>query len=144
MISSINVIFALIVSLGAGLVAQLLKIFWIKEKNLLKILTITGGMPSTHSAILISFTLIIYFLEGITTTFALAVLMSLIIVRDAVGVRYAVGQNAIILKKMNSKNKPLADKVVLTKGHTIKEVSVGGLIGVIVSIITYLLILRLF
>jgi len=98
-------------------------------------ITRSGGMPSGHAA---SFTGATYAIGGIegfdTAVFALAVCMTVIIIYDAVNVRFAVGQQGRLLNKMvenhghkNHNETPLK----LVEGHTIPQVIIGILIGLL-------------
>lgn len=101
----------------------------------------TGGMPSAHSAgaaALASSTGINYgFDSGL---FAIAFLFALVTIVDAQGVRRAAGKQAEILNKMledsyqhTEGEKP--DRLKELLGHTPKQVFIGALIGIVVSII---------
>ena len=60
----------------------------------------TGGMPSSHTATVSAMTASIYFIEGFSNLFFISLIMSSIIVSDAVGVRRAAGKQAYVLNKM--------------------------------------------
>ena len=106
----------------------------------------SGGMPSGHSASFIAATTTIGFLRGFTSVeCALSLCTSLIIIYDAVNVRYAVGEHGKLLNEIarsdgNAKTKPQK----LVEGHTIPQVIVGCLIGVAVGILAYLLYREVF
>lgn len=101
----------------------------------------SGGMPSGHSASFIAATTTIGFLRGFTSIeCALSLCMSLIIIYDAVNVRYAVGEQGKLLNEIarsdgNAKTKPQK----LVEGHTVPQVVVGSIIGVVIGIIAYVL-----
>ena len=55
----------------------------------------TGGMPSSHAAVVTSMTISVAFNEGIgSNLFAVSLLIALVVMRDAMGVRRAVGLQA--------------------------------------------------
>ena len=99
-------------------------------------MTKSGGMPSGHTASFVAFDTALGLTYGFDTpVFALAVCMTIIIVYDAVNVRYAVGEhgrllNAIAVSDNNEKTKP--QKIV--EGHTIPQVIVGAILGVVLGI----------
>lgn len=101
----------------------------------------SGGMPSGHSASFIGATTTIGFLRGFTSIeCALALCMSLIIIYDAVNVRYAVGEQGKLLNEIarsdgNAKTKPQK----LVEGHTVPQVIVGSIIGVGIGTLAYFL-----
>lgn len=90
-----------------------------------------GGMPSTHATIIGSSLSGIFLVQGLSMLFVLACAVGLIILRDAFGVRYAVGENAKVLKRIAGA-KHVGD-VVIDEGHTPVQILVGFLLGVFVS-----------
>ena len=102
-------------------------------------MTRSGGMPSGHSASFIGATTIIGFIRGFTSVeCAIALCMSIIIIYDAVNVRYAVGEQGKLLNEIarsdgNAKTKPQK----LVEGHTIPQVIVGSIIGIVVGAVVY-------
>ena len=101
----------------------------------------SGGMPSGHSASFIGATTTIGFLRGFTSVeCALALCMSLIIIYDAVNVRYAVGEQGKLLNEIarsdgNDRTKPQK----LVEGHTVPQVIVGSIIGAAVGVVAFVL-----
>lgn len=97
----------------------------------------SGGMPSGHSASFVAVTTYLGFLEGFDSSiFALAVCMTIIIIYDAVNVRRSVGEHGRFLNSevaIKNGKKPL--KVV--EGHTVPQVIIGGIIGVLVGSMVY-------
>ena len=93
----------------------------------------SGGMPSGHSA---SFTALAVYLgcwQGFDSgVFALAVGTWIIILYDAVHVRYAVGEQGKALNGLLKKNGEA--ELPIVEGHTVPQVAVGVLIGVIVGV----------
>ncbi len=96
----------------------------------------TGGMPSGHSAIVSSLASSIYLSEGFSTLFVLSLVFALIVVRDSFGVRYSVGEQALLLKKLASKEH-LRAKIHVILGHTFLQVLAGIILGVVVSLIVF-------
>ena len=100
--------------------------------------TRSGGMPSGHSAAMAALTTYIGWAVGFDSgLFALALAVSLIIIYDAVHVRYAVGEQGKLLNILAQKadQKPLR----VVEGHTIAQACVGVLIGVISGVIMAIL-----
>ena len=61
----------------------------------------SGGMPSSHSALVCSLTTAIGCTEGVSSgLFAVCVVFSLVVMYDAAGVRRAAGQQAKILNRL--------------------------------------------
>lgn len=133
----------IIVPMFVWLGIQIFKTVWdlVKEKkfNFKRILG-AGGMPSSHSAVVCCLSTLIGRNVGFDSAiFGLAVIMSLVVMYDAAGVRRAAGKQAKILNKIV--NTPgLAIETVQEKlqevlGHTPVEVFVGALIGIIIGCI---------
>ena len=133
-----NMNLVLVSSLLSMLFSQIIKVTLqgIKRKKWeFKTLFASGNMPSSHAAMVSALTLSIALTEGIqSTVFAIALVLSLIVIYDASGVRQAVDQQNIILENLSPKNHPR----IKTVGHTHKEVIAGIILGIVIaSIIVY-------
>lgn len=132
----------IVVCMFVWLGIQIFKTLWdlVKEKKLnFKRILGAGGMPSSHSAVVCCLsTLIGRDLGFDSAIFGLSVIMSLVVMYDAAGVRRAAGKQAKILNKIV--NTPgLAIETVQEKlqevlGHTPVEVFVGAVIGIVVGL----------
>src|SRR3990167_546207 len=99
-----NIILLAVILAGFG--SQLLKliIYWFKHKTLSwKDLVVTGGMPSSHSAFVVSLAAIIYLVEGTSTSFAISLVLAMIVLRDAFGVRRTVVEEGLFINKILKK-----------------------------------------
>lgn len=97
-------------------------------------------MPSSHSAIVTSITALIGKYEGVDTPiFALSLIVALVVMYDACGVRRAAGKQAALLNKIvdtpGLTTVQVSEKLVEVLGHTPVQVFVGELIGIIVGVI---------
>lgn len=106
----------------------------------LTILTKSGGMPSGHAALVSSVSWGIGEAYGFSSGhFALASVMSIIVMYDAAGVRQAVGVQAQILNDLlcdlyrGNPVKPVRIREIL--GHTPVEVIAGGFLGITVAML---------
>jgi len=120
----------------AGFGAQVVKLIslWFKHKTLhWKDLLVTGGMPSSHSAFVVSLATIIYLVEGVSTAFAISLVLAFIVVRDAFGVRRTVGEEVVVINQMLKKLK-LHKETHFSMGHTPLQVLVGSLLGFVVAL----------
>ena len=122
-------------------------LFTIKTKKInFKIFTTTGGMPSTHSAAVISLSTIVGILEGFDSIiFALSLGISLIIMYDAAGLRRAAGKTAACLNKVmeeiyNHDLEAVGGKLKELLGHTPLEVWVGATYGFVFAYFYHLFI----
>ena len=94
-------------------------------------------MPSSHSATVTGLT-VGCLLSGSARSpeFAVSLFLAMVVIYDAMGVRYETGQQAKILNAMRRRDieegrEPLFDKELDEKmGHTLAEVIVGILIGI--------------
>ncbi len=99
-----------------------------------------GGMPSSHTAFLVALTSMIAAREGLgSTSFAIAVAITMVVIYDAMGVRLQTGKHSQvinrILHRMLVEGKPLGDDELQELiGHTPTEVFFGAVIGLIVPI----------
>ena len=126
-------------SLVSCLSAQILKIvfnFFSAGELRYGIIFETGGMPSSHSALMTAITSGLGMDLGFDNSiFALAVGVSLIVMYDASGVRRSAGLNA---KEINKLSKSLDEKSTLnlkeSLGHTKLEVIVGSILGPLISL----------
>ena len=110
-----------------------------KKFNFKRILG-AGGMPSSHSAVVTSITTLIGKYQGVDTPiFALSLIVALVVMYDACGIRRAAGKQATLLNKIIET--PGLTMVQVTErlrevlGHTPTQVFVGALIGIIAGLI---------
>ncbi|MBT4349515.1 divergent PAP2 family protein [bacterium] len=131
-----------LIPLAVMFIVQVLKIFTHTKdgwtwKRLSRINTY-GGMPSSHAAMVTSLAVITGYYDGLqSSTFAITLILALIIIRDAFGFRQAIGQQG---KVINNLVKELPDEqeykfpVLGEKfGHKTVEVIAGIIVGIILS-----------
>jgi acid phosphatase family membrane protein YuiD len=148
----------IICSVIALFAAQGFKVFVhsIKEKRFaVRYFFTTGGMPSSHSATMVAMVTSLGILEinsgiGIGYDFGIALAFSLVVIYDAMGVRYEAGKHANILNKiMENEPKDVQEKMGFDKslkvllGHKPKEVFWGIILGMFVAIVGSLIFLSL-
>jgi len=133
----------LLPALLAWLVAQVLKVVItsVRQRRLnLRVLAEMGGMPSSHSAIVMGLTTALGRLNGVASApFAIALIFSFVVMYDAAGVRRAAGRQAAVLNRlvedmMAQRGHP-EDRLRELLGHTPVEVLVGAVLGVIVGLV---------
>ena len=107
----------------------------------------SGGMPSSHSALVCSAMLAIGLFHGFgTPVFAMAVAITMIVVYDAAGVRREAGRHAerinILIEELFS-GQPISEKQLKEViGHTPVEVIGGVLLGFATALVSYTLSLK--
>ena len=126
-------------SLFSCLLAQFFKIifnFFSTGKFRFGIMFETGGMPSSHSALITGATSGIGYQLGFESPiFALAIAVSLIVMYDASGVRKSAGIQAAEINKLTKKLDPKSQlNLKETLGHTKFEVFVGSLLGPLITL----------
>ena len=122
---------------------QLFKVIWdavVDKKFDFKRILSAGGMPSSHSAVVCSLTILIGKEYGFDSPItAITGVFAVVVMYDACGVRRAAGKQARILNKIISTpgltNEQIHEKLVEALGHTPVQVLVGALIGIIVGAI---------
>ena len=136
----------LLLPIISGIIAQGLKLL-IKsnqQKPDLKNPAAYSGMPSGHSAMVVSLAAIIALEQGWQSPlFAVSVILAIIVIRDALGIRRYLGQHGRVLnilvndlkedEVLDQKYPHLLEKI----GHTPSQVLVGGFIGLLVSLVGY-------
>ena len=133
----------ILVPFGVWFGIQLFKLLYdiVKEKKFnFKRLMQAGGMPSSHSAVVVVLTTMIAKAEGLTSPlFGVSLIFSFIVMYDAAGVRRAAGKQAKLLNKIvetpGLSGVEVSERLVEVLGHTPVQVIVGALIGLLVGII---------
>ena len=126
-------------SLLSCLIAQFFKVifnFLSNQEIRFGIMFETGGMPSSHSALVTGASSGIGFQLGFDNPiFALAIAVSLIVMYDASGVRKSAGIQAAEINKLSKKLDPKSElDLKETLGHTKLEVIVGSLLGPLITL----------
>src|SRR6056297_2573278 len=87
----------ILLPLISGFLAQFLKLILgigKKQKFKFKNIMAYSGMPSGHSAIVISLATIIGLQQGThSSTFAISVILAIVVIRDALGIRRYLGEH---------------------------------------------------
>ncbi|MFH1597985.1 MAG: divergent PAP2 family protein [Patescibacteria group bacterium] len=139
----------LIVPILAGLITQAIKLATDQIKgnfNWHELLASYGGMPSAHTAFVVSLTAILGLTEGINTAiFAVSFILMAIVIRDAMGFRLILGQQSKVLNHLVDKL-PEPERKQLPRlrerlGHTFLQVTTGGALGIITSFLYHWLVM---
>lgn len=122
---------------------QLFKVIWdlveTKKFNFKRILG-AGGMPSSHSAVVMCLSVMVGKEYGFgSSVFALALIFAIVVMYDAAGVRRAAGKQAALLNKIvdtpGLSLPQVQERLVEVLGHTPTQVFVGAIIGIIVGLV---------
>lgn len=128
----------IVIPIVAWLVAQggkyIIQAFKTGDYKKTSMLYKSGGMPSSHSAVVVSLAVAIGLTEGFQSAlFGLSAVLAGIVIYDAVNVRRAVGEQGAVLSELSKDKKGLT--FFTAKGHTLPQVIVGGMLGFLVSVI---------
>ncbi len=133
--------------LVAWLMGQILKVlfYFIAERrlNVAKLFDV-GGMPSSHSALVVSLATLVGVKQGLETPlFAVSLIFALVVIYDATNLRRASGEHAQTLNRIipdllhGKLIRPYEFKAFYeTLGHSPLEVLVGSALGFIVAWLT--------
>lgn len=137
----------LIVPACAWLIAQVLKTIinaLMNRKISFSRLVGDGGMPSGHSATVMSLALMCAFERGFgSLEFGIAMILAIIVMHDATGVRRETGKQAVsiisIVTVINDyiveKDEQIkTDKLKVLVGHSPLQVLCGALLGIVVAV----------
>ena len=101
----------------------------------------SGGMPSSHSALVVACTTAAARLEGLTTPlFGACAVFSLVVMYDACNVRRSAGDTARLVNQLLRHVEKLtaedfADDLKIIMGHTPLQVLMGALLGLAVGLL---------
>ena len=140
----------LITAVGSWALAQVIKVIIhaiIYKKFDIGRLFGDGGMPSGHSATVVSLALISGLIYGFGSfEFAVTTILAIIVCHDATGVRQETGKQAVVINELVRAFEALTtDDLVEVKlkefvGHTPVQVLAGSLLGVLNAVGMYFLL----
>ncbi len=127
----------LLLPLSAAFGVQIAKFLWewMRRRDFdFRVLTRSGGMPSSHSAMVTSLATAVAVRDGLDSgLFAISVVFAFIVMYDASGVRQAAGKQAKVLNQILRElfsGQPITETELKELiGHTPVEVIVGALVG---------------
>lgn len=133
------------IPITAALGVQLYKFLyeWVLRRDFdLRVFARSGGMPSSHSAMVTSLASAIGYKHGLSSpTFALSVIFAVIVMYDATGVRQAAGKQAKVLNQILRElfsGQPVSEEELKELiGHTPVEVFVGAALGILYSTVWF-------
>ncbi len=133
----------LVAPVVAWTIAQTAKVilYSVRQRRLnLRVLAVTGGMPSSHSAIVMGMTTAVGKYAGVTSAaFAIALIFSFVVMYDAAGLRRAAGRQAAILNRLVEDLVHMRgvqeQKLRELLGHTPVEVLAGAALGIAAGLI---------
>ncbi|MCR5626452.1 MAG: divergent PAP2 family protein [Lachnospiraceae bacterium] len=138
----------LITGICGWLVAQVLKtiIYTVVNKSFrLERMVGDGGMPSAHSATVTSVAVSIGLFGSFSSPeFAVAAIIAIVVMHDAMGVRLETGKQAIVINDIIEMLNQLGDETIEPDvrlkefvGHTPMQVAAGFLLGILVAVVSF-------
>ena len=99
----------------------------------------SGGMPSAHSATMVSLAVLIGFKIGFgSALFAVTALLPMIVMYDAMMVRRSCGEQGLALQELIKEQSSKVKIRYIALGHTPLEVFFGAILGVIIAWVVFL------
>ena len=137
--------YVLVTALCGSFLAQFIKVIlnlFIFHRFIPERMWGAGGMPSSHSATVCAMVVATGRYCGITSTeFALAAVISIIVMYDAMGVRRETGIQAKVLNEMleafSTMGKKMSPEEKLKEfvGHTPLQVLAGAILGIVIAVV---------
>ena len=135
--------YVLVIPASAWAVAQLIKVVLglVREKRLgLRYFVASGGMPSSHTALVCSLATAVALTQGVGSVFfAITAIFALVVMYDAAGLRQAVGKQAEVLNRIarelwlrrhvGEMERDLRELI----GHTPFQVIAGAVLGIAIA-----------
>ena len=133
----------LLASICAWAAAQLLKVFTAlirKQQIDLRLFVSTGGMPSSHSAMVCALATSVAIVQGFNSVaFGIAAILAMVVMYDAASVRRWGGRQSVVLNRIVKEirfRRPLAELERDLRefiGHTPFEVIIGAVLGITIA-----------
>jgi acid phosphatase family membrane protein YuiD len=133
----------LLIAVCAWVIAQITKVtlVLVQEKRLAwNFFFSSGGMPSAHAATVCALTTAVAMTLGMGSPyFSIAVVLAIIVIYDAAGVRQSVGQHSVVLNRLVrefsfKKPRPAFEKDFKEFiGHTPIQVFMGAVQGILIA-----------
>lgn len=138
MISGLEI---MLTGVGSAFAAQVIKLggYLVTHRKInFKILSTTGGMPSSHSSGTVAMSTAVGLISGFgSEIFAVSAGFTLVVMYDAAGLRRAAGKTAASLNRIMEdfyEGKPVqVEKLKELLGHTPFEVFMGAILGVVLA-----------
>ena len=110
-------------------------------REILPVMYRSGGMPSGHSASIMAASMLAGLVYGWDSiVFAVLMCVGIDVMYDAVNVRHAVGEQGVVINKVLKKVGSDKEMVRIVRGHTIKEMIAGAIVGIITGVVMYFLV----
>ncbi|TSD05996.1 MAG: hypothetical protein Athens071412_143 [Parcubacteria group bacterium Athens0714_12] len=130
-----------LVPILAGLIAQIIKLSTDGIKGNFKwknFISDYGKMPSSHTAFVVALAAEMALFQGFKSSeFAISLILALVVIRDATGLRRNMARQNKLLNKICSKIGLKEEQLEETLGHTPLEIFFGCLLGISLVLVFY-------
>lgn len=130
-----------IIPVIVGTVTQIVKfvVFSFKHGWDIRYALTHGHMPSAHTAFIVSLVTSLGIYEGFTSgAFAVAVILGILVIDDAVRIRVYLGDQGrylnMLIRQLNI-NEEQFPRLKERVGHRVSEVIIGGILGFVLTIL---------
>ncbi|XMB86892.1 divergent PAP2 family protein [Mycoplasmatota bacterium WC44] len=140
--------YVLELSVISMMIAQMIKLFtkyFVSGEWDFSVLLSTGGMPSSHTALVTTLSLTLGLILGFDSfEFAISFVFGAVTIHDAMGIRYEAGKHASILNRIKedieyimNKKDMYEEKFKELLGHKPIEVFGGFVLGIAIALIGF-------
>ena len=145
-----HMLWASIIAWGVSQLFKIITILMIEKRFDPSRIFGDGGMPSGHSATVTCLAAMCGWSMGFNSvSFAIAMILAVIVMHDAMGVRREVGKQAVLTNEIIAILDKIAKEEELSEielkefvGHTPLQVCIGGAIGIASALVAWLLWFR--
>lgn len=128
----------------AGILSQIIKLATDKVQNNFKwrnFVSDYGRMPSSHAAFISALVAEMALFAGIKSpSFAIALVLAILVIKDATGLRWHISQQGKVLNKISQQLEFKEVRLEERLEHKFSEILVGCLIGIGLALLFYYLL----
>ena len=109
----------------------------IREKKINRnTIATNGGMPSGHTALVVSLTTALFLETGASPVFLTGLVLAILVMYDAVKVRIEIERQARVINRL-LEEKGMSERLEENVGHTPAEVLVSLVLGIVIPVAIY-------
>lgn len=112
-------------------------IILIREKKInRKTIAANGGMPSGHTALVVSLTTSLFLETGLSSVFMTGLVLAILVMYDALKVRVEIERQARVINRLLEK-KGVSERLEENVGHSPAEVLVSLVMGIVIPVLIF-------
>jgi len=130
------IIFPTLIAYLASVFGKIIHEYITKKHLAIQVAIKDGGMPSSHTAVVVGLSTAIFLYEGMSTVFWVSLVFAFVVMKDATGIRWETGQQAKVINQILKKlrmGKVVDEELKELLGHTEAQVLGGFIFGIIFS-----------